>query len=203
MAAELVDQKAEVQTARKEGKEASIVKAMFEKARENKRPKPGYNLAGVKLKNTHIKDFFNEWFGRRLRFALGAILFAAGLMWTNQNNMLKRETSIVPYLTNFDFGGAKTWLEAANSKPLSVSFLPSAFTQPVNSFAIPATGLMLMLAGACYFGWKSSVPAIPGAAIAVLGPSLGVPDVGPLSAQMLSLIVGAALILGVSWLVRK
>ena len=203
MAADLVDQKAEVQTARKEGKEASIVKAMFEKARANRRPKPGYNLAGVKLRNTHTKDFFNEWFGRRLRFALGAVLFALGLLWMNQNGLLKREGGIVEHLTNFDLNGAKQWLEAADAKPLSMAVLPPMITEHVNSFAIPLTGLMLMLAGACYFGWKSSATAIPGAVIAVLGPSLGVPEAGPLSAQMLSLIIGAVLILGVSWVVRK
>lgn len=35
------------------------------------------------------------------------------------------------------------------------------------------------------------------------GPSLGVPEVGPLSPQMVSLAIGAVLIVGVSWLVRK
>jgi len=200
MAAELVEQKAEVATARKEGKEADIVKAMFAKARANKRPKPGYNLAGVKLQNTHTKDFFNEWFGRRLRFALGAVLFAAGLLWMQQNNLLKRENNIIEHLVNLDFTGAKAWLEAKDAKPLSVA---SVTVEQVNTFAVPATGFLLMLAGACYFGWKSSATAIPGAAIALLGPALGIPELGPLSAQMVSLVIGAVLIVGVSWLVRK
>ena len=68
---------------------------------------------------------------------------------------------------------------------------------------MPVAGLLLMLAGACYFGWKPSLTAIPGAIIAVLGPSFGVPDAGPLSAQMLSLAIGTVLIVGASWALRK
>jgi serine/threonine protein kinase len=200
MAADMVEQKAEVATARKEGKEGDIVKAMFAKARENKRPKPGYNLAGVPLKNTRSKDFLNEWFGRRVRFLLGAVLFAAGLLWMNQNGLLKRENNIIEHLVEFDMTKAKAWLDAKDAKPLSVM---SNSIEQVNSFAIPATGLLLMLAGACYYGWKSTVTALPGAVIAVLGPTLGVPEIGPLSAQMASLAIGAVLIVGVSWLVRK
>jgi serine/threonine protein kinase len=199
MAEDLVEQKAEVATARKEGKEASVVRSMFEKARERRKPKPGYNLAGVKLRNTRTKDFFNEWFGRRLRFGLGAVLFAAGLLWMNQNGLLKRENNPVEHVVNLDLSAAKKWFET-NTTPLTVA---SVKVEQANTFAIPATGLLLMLTGACFFGWKSSAAAIPGAAIAVLGPSLGVPEVGPLSAQMLSLILGATLIVGVSWLVRK
>ena len=203
MAGDLVDQAKEAKTARKEGKEGNVVKAMFEKARQNKRPKPGFNLAGVKLQNTSAKDFLNEWFGRRLRFVLGALLFAAGLLWMNQNGLLKKENNLVEHAVNFDVSGAKKWFEAAEARPLSISFVPTMFTEPINSFAVPIAGFLLMLAGACYFGWKSSVTAIPGAIIAVLGPSLGVPEVGPLSAQMLSLAIGAVLIVGASWLVRK
>lgn len=200
MAADMVDQKAEVATARKEGKEGDIVKAMFAKARENKRPKPGFNLAGIPLRNTRRKDMLNEWFGRRVRFALGAVLFAAGLLWMNQNGLLKRENNLIEHLVEFDMTKAKAWLDAKDAKPLSV--MGNAIEQ-VNSFAIPVTGLLLMLAGACYYGWKSTLTSLPGAAIAVLGPSLGVPEIGPLSAQMTSLAIGAVLIVGVSWFVRK
>lgn len=202
MAGDLVDQAKEAKTARKEGKEGNIVKAMFEKARQNKRPKPGYNLAGVKLQNTHRKDFLNEWFGRRLRFALGAVLFAAGLLWMNQNGLLKKENNLIEHIVNVDGNGAKKWFEADAARPLSIPLVPSMVTDRVNSFAVPVAGLLLMLAGACYFGWKSSVTAIPGAIIAVLGPMF-IPVVGPLSAQMVSLAIGAVLIVGVSWLVRK
>ena len=86
---------------------------------------------------------------------------------------------------------------------LSISFIPTMFTKLIDSFAVPITGFLLMLAGACYFGWKSSLTAIPGAIIAVLGPTLGVPELGPLSAQMVSLAIGAVLIVGISWFVRK
>ena len=116
---------------------------------------------------------------------------------------LKRENNIIEHLLSFNVDGARKWFEAEKARPLSISFIPTMFTEPINSFAVPITGFLLMLAGACYFGWKSSLTAIPGAIIAVLGPTLGVPEVGPLSAQMVSLAIGAVLIAGVSWFVRK
>jgi len=79
MAAELVDQAAEAKQARKEGKEVSVL-ALARAARERKKPKPGFNLAGKPLRNPWFKHFVNDWFGRRLRFVLGAVAFAVGLV---------------------------------------------------------------------------------------------------------------------------
>jgi serine/threonine protein kinase len=192
MAADLVEQANEVKVARKEGKEVSV-KTMATAARERRRPKPGFNIAGKKLRSLRFQTFVNDWLGRRLRFVLGAVVFAAGLVWLSQNNLLK-DNKLVGALAAADFSGALKELGGASAKPLSASFLPAEVTKPLNSYAVPLTGLMLMFAGVFYFGWKPNLVAIPGAAVALLGPTLGVPDAGPVNAQVLSLAVGFVLI---------
>lgn len=192
MAADLVEQATEVKVARKEGKEASV-KTMAASARAARRPKPGFNIAGKKLRSLKLQNFVNDWLGRRLRFVLGAVVFAAGLLWLSQNNLLK-DNKLVGALASADFSGALKELGGGSAKPVSVSFIPAEFTKPLNSYAVPLTGLMLMFAGVFYFGWKPNLVAIPGAAVALLGPSLGVPAAGPLNPQVLSLAVGFVLI---------
>ena len=201
MAADLVDQANEVKVARKEGKEASI-KTMAAAARERRRPKPGYNIAGKKLRSLKFQNLVNDWLGRRLRFVLGAVVFALGLLWLSQNNLLK-DNKLVGALTSADFSGALKELGGASAKPVSVSFLPAEITKPLNSYAVPLTGLMLMFAGVFYFGWKPNLVAIPGAAVALVGPTLGVPDAGPVNAQVLSLAVGFVLIVVVARFLRS
>ena len=205
MAADLVDQAAEAKQARKDGKEASV-RAMVAAARE-RRPPPGFTIAGKKHRSLWMKDFLNEWLGRRLRFAVGAVVFAAGLVWMSQNHLLGANNNVFKQLVAFDFEAAGKGLDAARGKPLSLSFVPAEFTAPVNSYAVPITGFLLILSGLLYFGWRPSLAAIPGAAIGVLGPTLmasfGVPGVDPLSPQALSLIVAAVLILVVGRFLRQ
>ena len=190
-----------MKTARKEGKEASV-KSMAASARAAKRPKPGFNIAGKKLKSLKLQNLINDWLGRRLRFLLGAVVFAAGLLWLQQNNLLQNNT-FVASLTSADFGGAMKHFGGDGAKPLAVSFIPAEVTKPLNSYAVPLTGLCLMFAGVFYFGWKPSLVAIPGAAVALLGPTLGVPAAGPLNPQVLSLAVGFVLIVVVARFLRS
>ena len=67
----------------------------------------------------------------------------------------------------------------------------------------PLTGLLVILSGVFYFGWRPSLAVVPGAIIGVFGPALGVPEAGPLSPQMLSLAIGAVLILVVARFLRE
>ncbi len=202
MAEELVGQATVAKQARKEGKEVNV-RSLVAAARERRRPKPGYNIAGVKLRNLWLKDFLNDWFGRRLRLGVGAIVFAAGLLWMSQNNLLSQNSNVVKQVVAFEFEAAGKSLDAAAGKPLVVSFLPDILTDAVHSYAVPITGFLLLVSGLLHFGWRPSLVAVPGAAIAILGPSLGVPEVGPLSPTMLSLLVGGVLILVVGRFVRK
>ncbi len=144
-----------------------------------------------------------EWFGRRLRFALGAVLFAIGLLWLYQNNLLTAENPVVQQAKAGEVMTAITLLSDTAGKPLSVPALPTALTSWVDSARVPLTGLFLLLSAVFFFGWKASIPAVLGTVISLFGPMLGLPDAGPFSPTMLSLSLGALLILVVGWLFRK
>ena len=202
LAAALVEGAAGAQQARRQGQPADV-RGMVAAARERRRPKEGYNLAGVKSRNLSFRNALNDWLGRRLRFLLGGLLFAAGLLWMYQNNLLSSENNVFKQLLAMNFEAAGKGLDKAAGKPLAVSFLPADVTKVVNSYAVPLTGFLLIVSSLLYYGWKPSVVAIPGAVVGVLGPTLGVPEAGPLSAPMVSLLIAAVLILGVARLVRK
>jgi eukaryotic-like serine/threonine-protein kinase len=167
MAAQMVDQAAEAKQARKEGKEVSV-KQMVEAARERRRPKPGMTIAGKKHRSLWLKDFVNNWFGRRLRFVLGAERFAAGLMWLHQNNLLK-DNRAFSALTEGNIGAAQQTAEKtakAATKPLAppgdVVPVPNELKPALNTWALPLTGLLVLLNGVFYFGWKPTLVTIPG-----------------------------------------
>lgn len=204
LAAQMVDQAEEAKKARKEGKEVNV-KELVEAARERRRPKPGMTIAGMKHRSLWLKDFVNNWFGRRLRFALGAVVFAAGLLWLNQNNLLKDNKAFTA-LTEGNFSGAQQALNTA-TKPLAfpgdILSVPNELKPSLNTWALPVTGLLLLLNGVFYFGWKPTLVTVPGAALALCGPIFGIPAVDPLTAQQLSLIIGAVLILVVARFLRQ
>jgi hypothetical protein len=208
MAAQMVDQATEVKQARKEGKEVSV-KEMVAAARERRRPQPGMTIAGKKHRSLWFKDFVNDWFGRRLRLALGALVFAAGLLWLYQNNLLK-DNRAFSALTEGNFSGAQEAATAAGkvvTKPLAVPggafAVPEELKPALNTWALPLTGLLVLVNGVFYFGWRPTLVTVPGAAVALFGPVFGVPAVGPLTAQHLSLIIGAVLILVVARFLRQ
>src|SRR5262249_4703983 len=86
-------------------------------------------------------------------------------------------------------GGGGGPAAKAKTEPLKLPFLPAEMAAPLNSYSVPVTGLLLMLSGVFYFGWRPSLAAVPGAAVGILGPTFGVPAVDPLSASQLSLII--------------
>jgi len=205
MAADLVDQAGEAKKARKEGKEVSVA-VMVRSARARRRPKPGFNLAGKPLRSLWFKDFSNEWLGRRLRLGLGAALFMLGLLWMNQNDLFGKTTNIFKQAMELNFAGAEKSLSAATGKPLRApDFLPipADVLQPISSINVPILGFLMLLSGLCYFGWRPSLVVIPGLIIGLAGPMLGVPDVPPLNANVLCLIIGAVLIVPAAWVLRQ
>jgi serine/threonine protein kinase len=192
----MVEQAAEATEARRSGKDVSV-REMVAAARERRRPKPGHNIAGVKLRSAGPKYFLNAVAGQRLRFLLGAAVFAAGLVWISQNGLLSKENNVLQKLTAFDFAGTGAALDKATGKPLQLPGVPDTLTAPLSSYAVPVTGFLLLCSGVFYFGWRPSLAAIPGAALALLGPPLlkeaGVAGL-PLSAEAICLIAGGLLI---------
>jgi hypothetical protein len=203
LAAEIMEKAEEAKRARKEGKEVSV-KALVTAARERRRPKDGMTIAGKKHRSLWLKDFVNNWFGRRLRFVLGAALFALGLLWLHQNGQLKGNPAFEALL-KFDTGAAQKAF-AAPTQPVKVpgiDALPDALLRGFNTWALPLTGLMVLLNAALYFGWRPTLLTLPGAALALFGPAVGVPDAGPLLAQHVSLVAGAIVILILARFVRQ
>jgi serine/threonine protein kinase len=208
MAAEMVEHAAEAQQARRAGKDVNI-RELVAAVRERRRPQPGMTIAGKKHRNLWFKDFVNNWFGRRFRLTLGAVIFAAGLLWLHQNNLLK-ENQAITAIRQGDLEAAQkaaSDTSRAPTQPLKIPgnivAVPEELRPVLNTWALPLTGLMLLLNGLFYFGWKPTVVTLPGAAIALFGPQWGIPAVEVLTAQQLSLAIGAVLILVVARFLRQ
>ena len=201
MAAALVDQAAQVKKDRREGRQADL-RTMVRTAR-SRRPEPGFNIAGKKLRSLWLKDFLNEWLGRRFRFALGALLFGLGLMWMQQNQLLTAENEVIRQARAGEVMTALTLLSESAGRPLSLPALPATISGTVDSYRVPVMGLLLLVSAIFFHGWRPSAAAGIGAFIALFGPALGLPEAGPFSPAMLSLTVGAGMILVVGWLLRK
>lgn len=199
MADALVDQANEAKAAVKAGTKVDL-RAMVKVAKTRKPPE-GYNIAGVKRRNLAMKNLLNDWCGRRLRFLVGAAVFAVGLLWLNQNRDVLKGLSAVAEKAvekgTLDAAGdaGKTAQKAAGTmRTLSLAILPENVAKGISHFGTPLCGFLLMLTGLAYHGWKPSLVAIPGVIIGTMGPMLGVPDVEPVKAWMLSTAIGALLI---------
>jgi hypothetical protein len=203
-AAALVDQAAEAHKARRAGRDADL-RGMVKSARTGK-PRPGFDIAGKRLRDLWLRDLFNGWFGGRLRFLGGALLLAAGLLWMSQNKVFDKPAREHPVVAAFADGqvlvALTTLSEQSADRPLAVPVLPAKVAGVVDSYRVPVAGLCLILSAAFFYGWRPSIPGVLGAALAVLGPRLGVPDTA-VTPEMLSMCAGAGLILVGGWLLRK
>lgn len=206
----LVGQATELRATRLAGRPADVRGMVAVSRAKRGAPLPGHNIAGVPLKDVGLKYTLNAWVGRRCRFLVGAAVFAVGLLWLNMNKDVLKGTvaKMEQAAASVQAGDLQAAGQAASDagkaankgaaglKPLP--FLP----EPMCHYGLPLSGLMLMLTGVFYFGWRPTIPALLGTAAAVGGPLLGVPDAGPVKAWMISTAVGAVLILGVGRMVR-
>ncbi len=204
----LVDGANEVKAAEKAGKKVDLRAVV--KAAKSRKPPEGYNIAGVKRRSMRMKNLLNDWGGRRLRFLVGAAVFAVGLLWLNQNrDVLKGLAAVVEKAAEkgtLDAAGeaGKTAGKAVGvMRPLSLAVLPESVAKGISHYGTPICGFLLMLTALAWHGWKPSLVAIPGVVIGSMGPMLGIPDVDPIKAWMLSTLIGAILILGVSRFLRS
>jgi hypothetical protein len=150
-----------------------------------------------------LRHFLNNWFGRRLRFLLGAALLAAGLLWMHQNQLITQDNPILAQAQSGDIIGVLNALTEPLGNPANLPGLPPAIAAQVNSYRIPIIGLCVLFSALFFFGWRSSVPAVVGVVVAVAGPKLGIPNAGEVSAGLLSLAIGIVVILGLGWFLRK
>jgi hypothetical protein len=137
-------------------------------------------------------------FGPRVRLLVGLVLAAGCAGWLYQNGLVpqqeiqqaaddalnRQDVPDVTPLQNFD------WFK--ETKPLSLPPVPAVLTDPFASLNPGVAGLILVLSALLHgpritlFGWA-------GALLALAGPWLGVPALGPVTASEVSMAAGALL----------
>jgi hypothetical protein len=153
-----------------------------EKAYNRPPPKQGHALAPV-------GGLLSALFGPGMRFLVGAALLAGCLVWMHQNDLLEEDNLaklLGELIQNQDFERL-----AASGRALDLPVVPSAVTDLFNGFNPGVAGLILIIS-ALFGGWRMSLLAVPGAAIAFIGPQLGIPAMGPVSTPLVSMIAGLA-----------
>jgi hypothetical protein len=138
--------------------------------------------------------------GARARFFVAAILLGGCATWMHQNGMLSQakfeelkkaaetavETKDVSALKDVRLDVPVV------TRPLTLPMVPARIAGLLGGFSAGAAGLILLVSSFSRSP-KLALFAVPGAAIAWLGPRFGVPDLGPLSAQYSSMAVGAGI----------
>jgi hypothetical protein len=142
--------------------------------------------------------------GPRARFLLGTVLLVGCLCWVHQNGIVSGEQIkdvAARAITGPD--PLRTLRDARldvhlhrQTRPLRLPFLPGLVTNQFRSFNPGVAGLILILS-AMVGGTRAGLLAIAGAAVAWIGPSVGVPRLGSLDSQTASMVLGA----GISMLV--
>ena len=154
---------------------------------------------------------FLEWFstivGQRVRFLTGALLMAGFLAWVHQNEIVTSE-----HLQKLKEAAKKAAedqdlkaLRDANidinldrpTKALRVN-VPDVPTQATrllglfNGFNPGVAGLILLISS-LFSGWRVGIGAFLGSAVAWLGPSIGIPSIGPVSTSSVAMLLGGSI----------
>jgi hypothetical protein len=141
-------------------------------------------------------------FGPRMRFLLGTALVVGCLLWVDQNGIVSgAQIKEVAARAVEHSDPLKVLRDAkidvrvpAQTKPLDLPFLPRGIANLFQGWGAGAAGLILILS-AMVPGARMAFFAIPGAAIALFGPRVGVPAIGPLSSATASMAIGAGVAL--------
>ena len=136
--------------------------------------------------------------GARTRFIIGALLMAACLVWMKQNGMLPgaRFKSVIEH----GDGGAAAGLVgdiARTSKeqtaPLKLPLLPKGVAARLFNSFNPALAGLLLIVSTLVPGPRIALFVVPAAAIVMVGHVLGLPSVGSIRGEYMSMAVGGAL----------
>jgi len=142
--------------------------------------------------------------GPKVRFLAGAALLAGCIGWMHQNAMISSDQAeaVVAAVKTGDVkaigshaqsGVARAWEVAARqTRPLELPVIPPEVLKLVSSFGAGVGGLILIVSS-FYGGVRIALFAVPAAAIAILGPSLGLPAFGGLDPSLAPSIVGLGL----------
>ena len=138
--------------------------------------------------------------GPRTRFLLGALLLAGFLAWVHQNEVISagqiREAAAKAVNAPDRLAALReTRIDVRlppKTTPLRLPFLPGPVARWFGGFPAGASGLILVVSS-LFAGSRVGWFAAPGAAVALFGPSLGMPRVGPLDPASASTAAGAGL----------
>jgi hypothetical protein len=128
-----------------------------------------------------------SFLGGSVRFMLGASLLLICLLWMHTRHLL-------PGASDLDEAETYTsvWERAREAEPLHVPLVPEVVLRAFASINPGVAGVLLLLS-AVWRSWKIGFVQLLAAATMVIGPVAGVPEVGPLTPQVVCLAVGGAL----------
>jgi hypothetical protein len=127
---------------------------------------------------------FTGLLGAKLRFLAGAILITVCLLWMYQNRLLEEDNLqklFAEIIKTQDFQKLEQ-----RDVALWLPGVPTNLTQWFSGFYPGIAGLVLLLS-AFFGGWRMSLLVWPAAVLALFGPVLGIPALGPLSPALVSM----------------
>jgi serine/threonine protein kinase len=140
--------------------------------------------------------------GPKVRFLAGVVLLAGCLMWMNQNNLvpgkeIKEATTTAIQQGQADPEAARqiatSWLgRLGEARPLQLALIPGDVTDWVGNLNAGLAGLILLLSSLTR-GLRMGIVYTVAAAITLAGHQLGIPALGPLAAQYVSMVGGLGL----------
>jgi hypothetical protein len=165
------------------------------------RPGPGPKPEALRRREQYyVRElWFDRLLGPRMRFLVGLVLLAGCAGWMHQNDLIpgqqlkqvageavdRGDVPDVTPLRNYDWNRA--------TKPLNLPPLPALLTEGFASFNPGAAGLLLVLS-ALLRGTRIALCGWLAAVVTCVGPSVGVPALGPLTPHQVSMAAGAVLV---------
>jgi membrane protein implicated in regulation of membrane protease activity len=159
------------------------------------------------LTGRSVEERLGLFVGPKLRFLVGALLMAGFLAWVHQNEIVTSEhlaqlkeaasraaeTQDVKALQEMklDIKLDKPTRELQVTMPAQVPAHASRVFRLFNGFHPGVAGLILLVSS-LFRGVRVGLFAFAGAAVALLGPALGLPRIGPLDPNVASMALGAA-----------
>ena len=150
--------------------------------------------------------------GPRPRFIAGGLLLAGCLAWMDQNELISGRQISENVRTAIEKKDRDRALKDARelgsrlvsnvqsvvgskrqTRPLRLAMLPPSVTDLFHDFGPGVAGLILLISS-LYRGIKISLFAVPGAVLALLGPRLGLPSIGPVDAPLAGIASGVTLL---------
>ena len=115
--------------------------------------------------------------GGKMRLLAGCSLLAMFGMWAYKNDIFSPET--IANIRSLDVDAFKETVQQEISSAAQNTEAPKVLG--TSGLAVGIAGI-LMVASAFISGWRMSLFAIPAVVVAILGPSLGIPSMGPIPA---------------------